>query len=415
MSFIERLRRVPTLCLGRAVCPVAGLPLAGFLRVLGPLGAQPGRAGARHDARRPARRPDRRPRLHGRAAPGSVPGRPRHEAVRRAGAGRAPRQRRCSRWGRCWRCTGRGWACSAGGRPCWPTLALGTMPLFFLQARQLTSDMPLIAGLALALGGLGRYAWPADGRRRLQDLVVGAAGMSIGTLSGGALLGVALPALAVAGTVAVAWGLTPAELRVAGAPARLTAPGLGPDVPAGRSFGRGLLASPRGIVVLVIGAVGLLVLLLTLTQANVAGQYSLLLGGTPRGGTPPQKFEYLIRQIGFGVFPWSALVVFALGRALVRLGEDDGGKSARAGLRPALPAGVRRLRLRPRDRVRAHDRRGALRAAGPAGAGGGRLPRRGARGRAGRAGARASWWAPARWWWRATCSWRPKSWPRCTS
>ena len=55
-------------------------------------------------------------------------------------------------------------------------LVLGTMPLFFLQARQLTSDMPLIAGLALSLGGLGRFAWPGDGRRRYSDLAVGRPG-----------------------------------------------------------------------------------------------------------------------------------------------------------------------------------------------------------------------------------------------
>jgi hypothetical protein len=202
------------------------------------------------------------------------------------------------------------------------TLALGTMPLFFLQARQLTSDMPLVAGLALALGGLGRFAWPADGRRRWLDLAVGAAGMAIGTLSGGAMLGVALPALAVGGTVAVAWTLLP-QAAPPEAP-RLAGAGVGPDVPAERGFGRSLLASKSGLVVLVVAVVGLAVLLLTLTQANVAGQYSLLLGGTPRGGTPPQKFEYLIRQLGFGVFPWSAIVVFALGRALVRLGDEQG-------------------------------------------------------------------------------------------
>jgi hypothetical protein len=42
-------------------------------------------------------------------------------------------------------------------------------------------------------------------------------------------------------------------------------------------------------------------------------------------------FEYLIRQLGFGLFPWSALAVFALGRPLVRLGgadETDGGRLA---------------------------------------------------------------------------------------
>jgi len=213
------------------------------------------------------------------------------------------------------------------------TLALGTMPLFFLQARQLTSDMPLVAGLALALGGLGRFAWPGDGRRRWRDLGVGLLGMLIGTLSGGAMLGAALPALALLGTVAVSWTLLPAQ-SAPEAP-RLAAPGVGPDVPADRSFGRGLLGSKTGIVVLVIGALGLLILILTLTTANVAGQYSLLLGGTPRGGTPQNKFEYLIRQVGFGVFPWSALIVFALGRALVRLGDGqegvDGTRGERAG------------------------------------------------------------------------------------
>ncbi len=157
--------------------------------------------------------------------------------------------------------------------------------------------------------------------------------MLIGTLSGGAMLGAALPALALLGTVAVSWTLMPAE-SVPEAP-RLAAPGVGPDVPADRSFGRSLLGSKTGVVVLVIGALGLLILILTLTTANVAGQYSLLLGGTPRGGTPPNKFEYLIRQVGFGVFPWSALMVFALGRALVRLGEGqegiDGTRGERAG------------------------------------------------------------------------------------
>jgi len=49
------------------------------------------------------------------------------------------------------------------------TVALGTMPLFVFQARQLTSDAPLIATLALALGGLGRFAWPPDGKRSSPD------------------------------------------------------------------------------------------------------------------------------------------------------------------------------------------------------------------------------------------------------
>jgi hypothetical protein len=205
------------------------------------------------------------------------------------------------------------------------TLVLGTMPLFFLQARQLTSDMPLVAALALSLGGLGRLAWPPGGKRRPLDLLVAVVGFAIGTLSGGWLLGVALPSLALLGAVVVGWGLVPAA---AGSASPLCDRGVGRDVPGDRTFGRGLLVSPGGIAVLVLGLAGVVVLVLTLTRANVATQYSLLLGGIPRGGTPLQKFEYLIRQVGFGAFPWSALLVFALGRALVRLSGDDGDQNS---------------------------------------------------------------------------------------
>jgi hypothetical protein len=211
-------------------------------------------------------------------------------------------------------------------------LVLGTMPLFLLEARQLTSDVPLVAGLALSMAGLGRFAWPASGRRRYADLAVGALGMLLGLLAGGALLGVVLPCLALTGALMAGWGLSvrPAESEPAAA---LTSLGAGPDLPAGGTLGAAL-ARPgaRGRAVLALLALlGVALLLFTLLGANVAGRYSLLLGGVPRSGTPPQTFDYLVKQLGFGVFPWSAVVLFALGRALVRLGgsdEPDGGRLA---------------------------------------------------------------------------------------
>jgi hypothetical protein len=57
----------------------------------------------------------------------------------------------------------------------------------------------------------------------------------------------------------------------------------------------------------------------------------LLLGGVPRGGAPSATFDTIIRQLGFGLFPWSALAIFALGRPLIRLGggdESDGDRLA---------------------------------------------------------------------------------------
>ncbi len=211
-------------------------------------------------------------------------------------------------------------------------LALGSMPIFILQARQLLSDMPLVCGLALALGGFGRFAWPATGQRRMRDLAVAVAGMVIGLLSGGALIGVALPCLALTATIVAGWGLQPHAAETEGA-AVLTTAVTGRDVPEGTSFGRGLLTKGvhgRGLL-LAVALLGVGVLIVTLLRANVAGRYSILLGGVPRAGTPAQMFEYLIKQIGFGIFPWSALVVFALGRPLIRLGnaeERDGGRLA---------------------------------------------------------------------------------------
>jgi hypothetical protein len=211
-------------------------------------------------------------------------------------------------------------------------LALGSFPLFVLEARQLVSDMPLVAGLALALGGLGRYAWPPDGKRRIRDLVIAAVGLLLGMLSGGAMRGVALPSLAMAGTLLVGYGLRP---RSGGDPgtSALCAPGIGPDVSADVGFGRGLfLKGARGrAALLTVAMLGLAVLVWALVAGNVAGKFSLLLGGVPRSATPTTTWEYLVEQLGFGLFPWSALAVFALGRPLIRLGggsEPDGDRLA---------------------------------------------------------------------------------------
>ncbi len=201
------------------------------------------------------------------------------------------------------------------------TLALGTMPLFVLEARQLTSDAPLIAALALALGGLGRYAWPPDGKRRARDLLIGIAALAVGEYAGGALIGVLLPALTTAAAVLVGFGLA-GGTEVDDGTASLDAPGVGPDVPAGRPLGASLRATPRGTALLIAGAAVTIVLIAIAAKRPVAGKFSLWLGGIPRAGGAPHTFESLVRELGFGLFPWGAVAVFALARPLARL---DGG------------------------------------------------------------------------------------------
>lgn len=204
-------------------------------------------------------------------------------------------------------------------------LVLGTMPLFALSSRQITSDMPLVAALALTIGGFGRWTWPPQGKRRPRDLIVGLAGLMLGYATGGGLLGVALPALSWIAAVAIGAGLpvlAPTD-SIADGTGLLAEPGVGTDVTAGRSLGANLRARKSLLgVLLILAAVGAVILIATVTQL-VAGHPSALLGGTPRGGVPSITFDYLIRQLGFGLFPWSAVAIFALGRPLIRLDDAD--------------------------------------------------------------------------------------------
>jgi hypothetical protein len=215
------------------------------------------------------------------------------------------------------------------------TLALGSMTVFVLEARQLTSEAPLIAALALALGGLGRFAWPPGGRRRALDLAAGLAGMAAGLFAGGALSGVVLPALALFAALVVGYGLVPEPFAPGAAAdndgtAELSAPGVGTQVAAGRIFGASTLAPSAGpaafLLFWALGLAGVVLLVFAMTHV-VAGRYSLLLGGVGRAGSPSHTFEKLVRELGFGLFPWSAVAVFALGRPLIRLDAADGSKT----------------------------------------------------------------------------------------
>ena len=149
-------------------------------------------------------------------------------------------------------------------------------------------------------------------------------GFVLGLLSGGALLGVALPCLAFTFAILAGYGLRPRLAGDSGA-SKLTSPGVGTHLPAGTTLGASLRAPKVQAGVVLIGAAlaGVLLAVLTMTRANVAGQYSILLGGIPRSGAPSATFDNLIRQLGFGLFPWSALAIFALGRPLIRLGGGD--------------------------------------------------------------------------------------------
>jgi hypothetical protein len=210
------------------------------------------------------------------------------------------------------------------------TLVLGSMAIFVLEARQLTTDVPLIAALALSMGGLGRFAWPASGRRRFADLGIALAGLAVGYLGGGALAGVVLPLASLIAAIVVGGSLVPVETGVDDGTADLAPAGIGPDVAAGKPFSASTLRpGARGFAIFALLGVVAVALLVVSMTGIVAGKYSALLGGVPRSGAPTHTFETLIRELGFGMFPWSAVAVFALARPLIRLDGDGAPTNAR--------------------------------------------------------------------------------------
>jgi len=217
-------------------------------------------------------------------------------------------------------------------------LVLGTSTLFVLEARQLTSDAPLVAALALTLGALGRFAWPPNGRRRLLDLGLGVVGLAIGALAGGAMSGVVLPLLSLTAALVIGHGLIPRPAESVGdGTGPLAAAGLGPDITADRTFGASTWRpGARGFWAFALLAVVALVLLAWGLSHLVAGKYSWLVGGVPRAGAPSHTFEALVRELGFGLFPWSAVAVFALARPLTRLDDDNASAAGRTNPRLAF-------------------------------------------------------------------------------
>ncbi len=155
---------------------------------------------------------------------------------------------------------------------------LATTPAFLLGARQLTTNAPLILATALAVGGLARALWPlagASSSRPIGDAIIASVGLVLGQLSAGLLVGIVAPLAAVAAALV------------------LGAPG------ARRRVGYAL-----AVVALALFAWD------GLAWAHPAG-YSALLGGTPHPFLSTVVFTNPLKQLGFGLFPWIALLPMA--------------------------------------------------------------------------------------------------------
>jgi len=167
---------------------------------------------------------------------------------------------------------------------------LATAPAFLLGARQLTTNAPLLLGTSLAVGGLVRLCWPPEGSApmmRVIDVLLAGVGLFIGFTSGALLVGVVAPIAAVA--VAL----------IAAAPTRQ----------------RAELAVGLGVMVVVALAVA------GWSWAHPAG-YSALLGGMAHPFLNSAVFTNTLKQLGFGLFAWIALLPMAGIHALASTTDD---------------------------------------------------------------------------------------------
>jgi hypothetical protein len=169
-------------------------------------------------------------------------------------------------------------------------LTLAAFPLFVLQARQLTSDLLACLGSTLALGGLAEFGRAARGSSMQARVPAGAGaaavltafGLALATIGGGVLAGT-LPVLGA--VVAHAW----------------------PDQSDDGATGRG---RRNAVAVLTLVAMAVLGAALVAIRHR-AGQFSWWLGGVPRAGTPSSTVEGALEILGFGLFPWGGLALFA--------------------------------------------------------------------------------------------------------
>jgi 4-amino-4-deoxy-L-arabinose transferase-like glycosyltransferase len=193
-------------------------------------------------------------------------------------------------------------------------VVLSTTPLYFVQARSMMGEVCAMAGLPMAFGGLAVAAFDRQGpmgdldgttsgevgptslSRRVPWLLMAAVGVFVGVESRGALLGAAVPLLA----VGLTWGITRLATR------------RGPSDRIGDVVGALSVLAGAIVVAAAVHA-----------AAQPGRDVDLWLGATVH---PPQKyvtFDYFVAAIGHALAPWSAFLPFALGRVLMVPSADS--------------------------------------------------------------------------------------------
>lgn len=175
-------------------------------------------------------------------------------------------------------------------------VALTTMPLFFVQSRTMLGDIVMMSAFAMSFGGLlvavfdrGDDGEPNLGARAAW-LGVAVVGLVAGFFTRGAIIGVGLPALAVA--LAVGLSVTNSQRRL-----DVFAQGVG--------FGAGAIGlyfAYRGIVAF---------------EAAPSTDLNPWIGAMLKTPTKYPTFDFTLGHVGSALAPWSAFAPFAFGRMFI--------------------------------------------------------------------------------------------------
>ncbi len=175
-------------------------------------------------------------------------------------------------------------------------IALLTMPLYFVQARTMLGDITTMVALAMAFGGLAVAAFGTkddgspDYGTRLAWLGLAFVGLAAGFFSRGALLGLFVPAAA----IAASWGVVVgAERRVDG------------------------LTHVVGAISALVAAFALYKFYGAFTVDPAPLDMSPWVGATMHAPAKYPTFDFMVGHMAHALAPWSGFIPFAMGRLLV--------------------------------------------------------------------------------------------------
>ncbi len=181
------------------------------------------------------------------------------------------------------------------------SIVMASAPVLLFHGRQLTSGMPLLFGETLAVGGLALAVFGEGKKAVFLGAAAAALGLVLAWLSGGLLIGVAVPA----GTIALALAMNGDLLAI---------------------FRTSETSSrQRQIGVFVTTTLAVISAGAYLVVANSeSGDIPLVTGGLATATIKAKSFGFALEQLAYGWFPWSAFApITIIGYLRSRESDDE--------------------------------------------------------------------------------------------